>query len=758
MVAGRPTVRYQVLIVLLAALMTSTVLSSVSGFWRMHESFWYLLLYSAGAVLFGWIWWRVPKVAIGLAVAALIANAAALYYLPKWAHYAGLVVDQARELGLSLSQFQWDATFGGELGTVLIILVAVLIGCLVISETLSRGTTFWSIVIGTVIFGTQWVWYFDKSTGYFMGYILLGFILWTLGQAARRDALWESSGRKIGYRSHITTPVVGVLVAGLVATILPTNIDTLDLGAFGERAQEAFPVLKHLRGGGLGGGGRRFSLQATGFNPTPGTLGGSVKLDNTVALHVTPDAPLTDTLYIRGATLQVYDGKSWQPGDLKDVPIPKDGILPTYWSSNVLQDYRKFKITPSITLGNTVFSVLEPMQVEGLKSDYKVNGDDVLWATRAVAKGTAYTVSVRFPRYSAEQIRTLSQGEPGDEYRAYLQLPKTLPKRVIDMANGITGSQQHPYDKAVALEAYLRGMRYDLDVPAPPPDTDFVDQFLFNLKRGYCVYYATSMTVMLRSVGIPARYVEGFALPVASQYTEAGGKRTYAVLNSQAHAWVEAYFPGYGWVTFDPTPRADLPVVDRSTPAPRAPETTPGDNGNSSSTKPSGDPNQKEMREGMDMTDGGSSGTGSGAAAARREWSWGLTALAALAAALLLAYRRLKAQDRIAASDERGLVQEAWTKSSGLMQMFGFGRAPGQTATEYAHSLGQKWPALRDPALQVAQDYTNARYAPPDRPVPPEAPSRARELFRKVHEVLFERYGWRTYLWRRLRWRKGPDA
>lgn len=132
----------------------------------------------------------------------------------------------------------------------------------------------------------------------------------------------------------------------------------------------------------------------------------------------------------------------------------------------------------------------------------------------------------------------------------YLQLPPTLPQRVINLARAITDQAQNitAYDQARQIESYLRQFPYTLDIAAPPPDRDVVDYFLFDLKQGYCDYYATAMVVLARSAGLPARMVTGFA---SGSFDPHSGR--FVVTAADAHSWVEIYFPSLGWVEFEPT-------------------------------------------------------------------------------------------------------------------------------------------------------------------------------------------------------------
>jgi hypothetical protein len=130
----------------------------------------------------------------------------------------------------------------------------------------------------------------------------------------------------------------------------------------------------------------------------------------------------------------------------------------------------------------------------------------------------------------------------------YLQLPKDLPQRVRDEAREQAGTASTAYDKAKAIEAYLRTFPYDLNVEAAPPKRDTVDYLLFDLKRGYFDYQASAMAVMLRTLGIPARVAVGYVLDA-----EAAVETKYTVTKSDAYSWVEVYFPDYGWINFNPT-------------------------------------------------------------------------------------------------------------------------------------------------------------------------------------------------------------
>ncbi|MGI8689954.1 MAG: DUF4129 domain-containing transglutaminase family protein, partial [Thermomicrobiales bacterium] len=178
---------------------------------------------------------------------------------------------------------------------------------------------------------------------------------------------------------------------------------------------------------------------------------------------------------------------------------------------------------------------------------------------------------------TADQLRAAATSYPQwlDRYRLLPDgsAPNTIatPQRVKDLAAQLAQGQRDPYDIATAMERYLRATYgYATVVNNPPTNRDVTDYFLFDAKAGYCEYFATAMTVLLRADSIPARVVTGY-LPGARQ---PDGR--FLSRESQAHSWVEVYFPLYGWITFDPTPRPDVaPIIRADSGVPPAPIPAP---------------------------------------------------------------------------------------------------------------------------------------------------------------------------------------
>jgi hypothetical protein len=172
----------------------------------------------------------------------------------------------------------------------------------------------------------------------------------------------------------------------------------------------------------------------------------------------------------------------------------------------------------------------------------------------------SYQAEVYVPDFTIQSLRASTIIYPEFIREHYLALPRSVPERVHQLAREIVAGKSNPYDQARAIESYLRTYPYDLEIPKPASGRDVADYFLFDLKKGYCDYYATAMVVLARSSGLPARFVSGYApglydLP----------NRRYVIREQDAHSWAEIYFPEIGWVEFEPTasqPGIELPAEE----------------------------------------------------------------------------------------------------------------------------------------------------------------------------------------------------
>ncbi len=179
-----------------------------------------------------------------------------------------------------------------------------------------------------------------------------------------------------------------------------------------------------------------------------------------------------------------------------------------------------------------------------------------------ISAGDSYRATISVPTGTESDLSAAGTGYPGWVLDRYLQLPPNMPSRVIDLARALTEDLESPYEKAITIRDYLRTLEYALAIEAPPDGTDGVDYFLFEQEKGYCQYFASAMAVLLRASGVPSRMVSGYG-PGEQQYDPGDimGRgpgawqdlqQTFVVRNS--HSWTEVFFPGHGWVPFEPTP------------------------------------------------------------------------------------------------------------------------------------------------------------------------------------------------------------
>ena len=288
---------------------------------------------------------------------------------------------------------------------------------------------------------------------------------------------------------------------------------------------------------------------------------GQIQQSKLVVMHVQIDgdqAGLYD-LHWRGVSLANFDGHTWtNPRDASPLSrrpdttfaLPADGRAPRSYATASLQHEKliHYKVLME-PIGTNVF-FLAPWAFS-LRGDYRQIAADSGGSIydydfqRAI---TRYEATSDIATPTAPQLRAAGRNYPSSIANIYLRLPDVDP-RIPRMASQITGSAKTNYDRAVVIENYLR-TRFGYTLQLPQSEVkDPIANFLFERKQGHCEYFASSMAVMLRTLGIPSRVVNGFR---SDEFNDITG--SYVVRAKDAHSWVEAYFPGYGWQTFDPTP------------------------------------------------------------------------------------------------------------------------------------------------------------------------------------------------------------
>ncbi len=257
------------------------------------------------------------------------------------------------------------------------------------------------------------------------------------------------------------------------------------------------------------------------------------------------------------------------PDYLKDVG---DGLLLTLEARGTFVSDQDLALSlpPQFRMDNVEREAARAVRVEFTEALPAI--PEVLSVTSPRGKfkiGEPYEVTSAISSAGPEELRGASSKYPAWVQERYLQLPPDLPQRVNDLAARVVGGVHTPYDKASAVEDYLRSnYPYNLRVDPPPFNADGVDHFLFTLREGYSEYFGSTMAVMLRTVGVPARLAVGYTTG-----DEIGEEDLFSVTDSHNHAWVEVYFPDFGWIPFEPTPGKSLPgVYQPGAERPEAPE------------------------------------------------------------------------------------------------------------------------------------------------------------------------------------------
>jgi transglutaminase-like putative cysteine protease len=291
-------------------------------------------------------------------------------------------------------------------------------------------------------------------------------------------------------------------------------------------------------------------------------LQGRITLDRDPLYEVAaPD----DTL-LRGAVYDDYTGSGWRSTPAGAVEL----VAASVEAAQLGTPASRASLQEAVRVDVTVLHESAPRDVllgagDPIASDREADllldragGPLQLRTARALPVGESYTTVSTRSVAAASTLEAAGQNYPATIVGRYLTLPDNFAPEVQALTLSVMGSAENPYHAARLVEAYLRSnYRFSLDVDAPPPGSDAVQHFLFDARVGYFDHFASAMAVMLRSVGIPSRVAVGFVLDRADYDTST---RTYRVTEERAWAWPEVYFPGLGWVEFNPTPGRPIPV------------------------------------------------------------------------------------------------------------------------------------------------------------------------------------------------------
>jgi len=429
--------------------------------------------------------------------------------------------------------------------------------------------------------------------------------------------------------------------------------------------------------------------------------------------------------YWRVGTYDQFDGTSWNQTERVLQRVEAGQKVLGVTTGEIIAEADRSEISVDVTAvqpsGDALLSPEAPYIVADRAVDVWLKGENGPFATASFSdglnEGDRYTVSAMV-RPSADpadleagltkaKLRAAQQGYPsyvapyGDPSLAILpgSVGEMTGQVAAQILAGLPSDRRDAYSIAEATEAFLRdpnnGFRYDTDLTGVCDSGQTVDCFL-RVRRGFCQQFATAMVMLLRENSVPARLAVGY-LPGQRQ---ADG--TWAIGRSAAHDWVEVYFPGYGWVQFDPTPTTGLGGTETGLLLPegrQVPTTSPAPGASASPAGRSFEPDQREFdNAGASTTPPTPGGPGAG---------W----LAIVLVAVLIvgfAIAGYSVRERRKPTPGPDVVFRGVARLAGR---FGYGPRPTQTAYEYADALGEVIPAARDELALVARVKVETQYA-----------------------------------------------
>ncbi|RWZ57964.1 DUF4129 domain-containing protein [Halobacillus fulvus] len=488
-------------------------------------------------------------------------------------------------------------------------------------------------------------------------------------------------------RLHVwAVPLIGLILFSAAAAYASPKLEP--------QWPDPVPYLQNATGGGSGGG----VVQKVGYGEDDSRLGGGFVQDDTPVFRATADGDR----YWRIESKDRYTGKGWEDtlAEPTTVTSPDNLNYSTYTDDVEVEEQTAFiEMASQASFQKLVYPYgiqnLEATQPDTRLRLHENTGEIDTLRGDSPAKLNQYAVNYDFPSFEYNQLREANSEDPQEIREQYLQLPENLPNRVRNLASQIVRDEDNRYDRAKAVESYFssNGFEYSTtDIPVPRDNQDYVDQFLFESQIGYCDNFSTSMVVLLRSEGIPARWVKGFTSGerIDSQTTAFSDdeiQNVYQVTSSNAHSWVEVYFPDVGWVPFEPTKGftnnadfyTDVDTDEDEAAALDTPEETPAED-------QLGNPQGIQDEQASDEA-------GGAAGATDRNYTW-LYVLGGLllVAGTVLFFKRYKWMSwlllrRYRKGGSVDTYEQAYQHLLKVLDHKGFKRNSDQTLREYAHHV-----------------------------------------------------------------------
>jgi transglutaminase-like putative cysteine protease len=417
-----------------------------------------------------------------------------------------------------------------------------------------------------------------SMVGYVGWFAFSACLLLAAQHVANRTELWRRAQLGVNWRVVVNVLLgTGLALGGLLslAWALPSNVSSSQVAIGWNRITEPWQGFE-------GDFDRWFAaLNGTDRNARGLSFGrtlaprGAFDLGDTPVLQVKSDLPI----YLRATTADRYAGQAITSSETSTTTFDTNADL---LSQDTVPQGRGLLTVQIMVLASrttVAFAPDAPLRFSmPTEVDTRGNPNDVatIRLDTPVQENQQYSVVSAVSTATNQQLRAAGEDYPEWVRQRYLQLPRSVPRRVVDLSHDVTSGAPDGFDKALALETYLRNnFTYTTHVDAVPTDQDWVDYFLFESRQGYCDYFATAMVVMLRAEGVPARVASGFAPGDFDQNTGLA-----IVRENHAHSWVEAYFPNYGWITFEPSSiRALPPRVEDANGSVAAPADSAGDLG-----------------------------------------------------------------------------------------------------------------------------------------------------------------------------------
>jgi transglutaminase-like putative cysteine protease len=474
--------------------------------------------------------------------------------------------------------------------------------------------------------------------------------------------------------------------------------------------QDPVPFVRAAVGMNENGSGE--GVKRIGYGDNDERLGGGFINDNSPVFY----AASSQGHYWRGETKNFYTGRGW------DTTTPKKSKEMLYADKGAgVAEFEQLEaevvfVEESSTL---IDHLLYPGELQ--LTDQIMNVDlfqDTYTGKASTYQGSDpiklenYQYTYLYPSFQVEGLRSSSEQDPEDIQKYYTQLPEGLPDRVRELAVEITSEEENRYDRAKAVESYfsLANFHYETqDVPVPSEGQDYVDQFLFETKRGYCDNFSTSMIVLLRTLDIPARWAKGFTQGEVVETLD-DSRDVYKVTNANAHSWVEVYFPEVGWVPFEPTRGFDhaYEFVEPEVETENLDEETPLE-------KEEPEPEVEEAFAEIEEDDDDEQSSAGGSSTNNRVipgGPWILVGL--LIVALLFAFIKNKRivqfytlQTFSRRKDEEVFLQ-AYDRLLWLLKYVGCGRKSGETLREYAARIDKEFGATE--MMSLTKEYERIMY------------------------------------------------